>query len=292
MVICNLSPDQLNLDVNEEHLATDWLISETLDFNNPVLESRDDRTNLTNIIFQNDLDSGKKWYSKARIRTNKGWGVWGNVAIFNISESIDAVDMTDMPSKISVPQITTSSNQSNHKQTMFNVMVTGFSVIGNSTHIATSWIIEDINGNTIWHSLNDEVNKLYIEVNNLLLDPNTVYRIKAIFHNSTSDTSPVGCLTIRTQSESEITLLTYLDFLDPTKDQIVEIAPIEKKKLTFSIYGYTDNNIGLIWTKESSGLSVTIPANTLIKNKCYILNIETDATANSSRNVVFTTMKE
>ena len=46
-----------------------------------------------------------------------------------------------------------------HDATAFTIVAGGFDVIGNATHKSTSWIIEDIYGNVVWCSLEDELNK-------------------------------------------------------------------------------------------------------------------------------------
>ena len=79
--------------------------------------------------------------------------------------------------------------------------------------------------------------------------------------------------------------------LDPSKENKIEVAPIVKDSLIFSIYGYKDNATSLIWKKETTDLSVVVPKNTLENDKCYILNITTDEKHYNTKNILFTTMK-
>ena len=56
-----------------------------------------------------------------------------------------------------------------HDLTLFEIWVDGFEVIGNATLKATSYWIEDSNGDVIWKSLVDRTNRNKIKVQDLIL---------------------------------------------------------------------------------------------------------------------------
>ena len=154
-----LSIDTLELTEQVEHLATDWEISDTQDFAKIYVSSIQDEVNKNSIIFTDTLDPNTKWYARARALLTTGYTELSNIHIFIPKTDAGAVGGEDYPSRISVPLITTSSSQNDHDLTLFKITAKGFSVLGNSQHVATSWWVEDINGDVIWCKLLDGIYK-------------------------------------------------------------------------------------------------------------------------------------
>lgn len=239
-----LSIDTLELEEQVEHLATDWEVSDTLDFKNIVLSSLQDEINKNSIIFSESLDPNQKWYARARALLTTGYTELSNVYIFLPSSETGVVTGEELPSRISIPIIKTDSDQNDHDATLFNIIAEGFSVIGNATHDSTSWWIEDLDGKVMWYSLYNTIYKNKIFVSDVVLHTNHIYRIKVLFHSTSNDSSPIATYTIHTNKGSDIELLTYLDYVDPTKDIELNIATLEgMENVTWEIYEYVKDGI-------------------------------------------------
>lgn len=239
-----LSIDTLELDEQVEHLATDWEVSDTLDFKIIWLSSIQDEVNKNSIIFSNTLDPNKKWYARARALLTTGYTELSNVHIFLPKSESGIVTGTDLPSRISVPILKTNSDQNYHDTTLFTITAEGFSVIGNSSHASTSWWIETLEGKVIWYSMYNTIYKDKILVSDLVLHTNHIYRIKAMFHSTSNDSSPIATYTICTNKGTDITLLTYLDYVDPTEDIELIISRLDgMNNVTWEIYEYVKNGV-------------------------------------------------
>ena len=275
MVIMRL--EDLALEEGVEHIATDWQISNREDFANIVLQAKKDDVNKTSIVFSETLDPTRKWYGRARCLLTTGYTVWGNLEIFTTDQNDTLESLSDLPSRISVPQVTTTSDKDNHDVTLFDIQATGFEVVGNSTHYATSWIIEDIDGNVQWSSLENSIYKEFISVHDIILNSNAVYRLKVIFHSSSGDLSPIATYSIRTGDSSDVHLLTYIDDVDPAEPLNLKMNQLENvSEVTWKIYGFVNDIAYKMWEEtisDNNYMSVTVPVNTLNKDEIYLLEI-------------------
>jgi len=294
MIISRIT--ELDLPSTVTHIATDWQIATDLLFNDVILESIEDHDNLTHIVFPDQLDPEVKYYGRARVLLSTGYTEWGNIHVFVAKDINDIAQDYDYPSLVSVPRITTDSNYSNHIPTMFTIYADGFSVIGTGIHTATSWFITDNDDNIIWSSLMDTNNLNSIIFGKQILKENSVYRINAVFHTSSDDSSPVATKTILVNTpDRQIYLLTNLNSLDLGIDNVVNIKYIPYlESVTYEIYHIRDlylETVLLNTVSKDPLTTFTIPANTLELNEYYILKITpiADGVTLNTKYIVFTT---
>lgn len=290
---------QLELEDPADHLATTWQISDDSSFQTVLAESVDDTVNLDKIVFTNIFpEYGKKYYGRARVRTRLGgWSVWNNLDVFT-SENYDAIDnVYTLPSRISSPRMSscyskksatsTTPDLNQHPVVDFSIEATGYSVVTNSKHIATSWYIETMSGDVIWkseYSL-DDLESVYVP--NILLEHGAIYRFRACFHNETGDTSDISSYTVYTTPIKNIALRAFLEFnLIQTRQVLSEdidlnlpfdsgIQTIDIEILRYNSFGCT--KIFEDSVSEQSKL-LHIPANTLSVNSNYVVKYRTSQT--------------
>ena len=229
-----------------------------------------------------------------------GYKAWGNVDVFRPVNVDNIKDYKDLPSRVGTPQLSTDSNQEDHDKTLFNLIATGYDVVGNSIHESTSWYIEDTNGDVIWSRIKDIFNKNKILVNEVILKSNQVYRVKCMFHTSTNDVSDITVYTIKTSGKSDIIVTSYLDGLDITKSTELVINNIEGTSLvTWEIISVTKDVSESVWkakTKYPIVISdpnniepydplviyineinkVLVPSDTLKEDSNYLLKVYSD----------------
>ena len=282
MVLLNI--ESLEINPNDKHIATDWEISDTQNFKNIIASSIGDTANITSIHFNIVLDPGVKYYARARaLIEGKGYTIWSNLDIFKIKTYNDFDNTIDLPTSVATPIITTSSSVDNHMPTLFKIYAKGFSVIGNAKHIATSWFVEDLDGKTMWQRTFDTINKTEILPKDLILADNTVYRIKAMFHTSSNDTSALGCKTIKTApaisepiTSHFLKQLRNMDF--SVENTVIFPKVVGAESYTVSISEIT-NDVAqdiAIYTHVNNECTISIKPNTIRKNCAYVIVIEPD----------------
>lgn len=292
----------LNLAIpqGDEHLATTWEIATDFGFKNILVKSEDDTVNKTSIVFKSVVPvDGRPYYGRARIRTKKeGWSVWHNLDI-TVSEKLDSIDnINTLPSVISIPRIITKADNvkcdvNNHPVVNFSIELDGYATINNTKHISTSWYVETLEGNVIWKSVNNSINKLSIVVNDILLEYNKPYKIRACFHSETKDVSDLSSLTICTHQEQLIALRTFLSNklvdvpnLDLTTTINLDVPFIfignqnqqNQSTLYFNIIEFSDIGNRVILSQEVTNTNrvIQIPANTFNYNRNYMLQYRVD----------------
>lgn len=289
---------ELSPNNNVRIQAMDWQVADDETFRNIVLRSDNDTTNLSSIVFTDILDPNVKWFARARaLIKDSGWTVWGNLDVLNYQQSEDIINSDTIPSRISAPIITTSSNPDNHEATLFSIFADGFDVIGNSVHDSTSWFIEDIDGRLIWADVKDTINKKKVDFRNMVLRNNTIYRIRAMFHSSSGDSSSISCYTVRVGSNNTLELVTYLDNVDYTKDfEVVAIATdmdVAVDSVTWQIISMTNAYAEIIYSKTTTGADygkMTIPANLLKDDTLYVLKLKPNVDNGAWKYIQFKTV--
>lgn len=278
MVILRIK--QLDLDNDVDHLATDWEVSDTLNFSNIVCKSHEDYQHLRGIIFNVTLDPNKKYYARARALTTNGYTIWGNLDVFTVDNTVELDKNEDLPSNVSIPIIRTKNTDgyldpNSHDTTLFKIEVSGFSVVGNAKLDSTSYWIEDIYGNVMWSSAYNTIFKDEISVQDVILKANSVYRVKAMFHGTNNNSSQISTITIRTNGGSGIEVATFLDHLDSSQPQEIEIStPVQPSKAKWELISYMSDYSQVIWNKEEvNSNKVLIPANTMLPNTNYLLKV-------------------
>ena len=283
---------------NSRIQAMDWQIADSSDFKNIVLRSENDTKNLSSMVFTDILDPNIKWHARARaLIKDSGWTVWGNLDIMNYEQAEDVITSSSIPSRVGTPILSTSSVQDNHDATLFSIFATGFTVVGNSTHAATSWFIEDINSKLIWSDLGDTINKNKVDFRSMILKNNSIYRIRAMFHSSSGDVSSIASYTIRVGSENSLELVTYLDNVDYRYDfpikAVMTDMDAQVDSATWQIISMANNYAEIIFNKTTTGTgygSVTIPANLLADDTNYILKYKPNIENGSWKYTQFKTM--
>lgn len=278
--------------------AMDWQVAEDETFRNIVLRSENDTRNLSSIVFTDILDPNTKWHARARaLIKDSGWTVWGNLDVLNYQQSEEVINSETIPSRISAPVITTSSNPDNHEATLFSIFANGFDVVGNSVHESTSWLIEDIDGRLMWSDVKDTINKKKVDFKNMVLRNNTIYRIRAMFHSSSGDSSTISCYTVRVGSNNALELVTYLDNVDYRKDfEVVAVAtdmdtPVDS--ISWQIISMANTNAEIIFSKTTTGAEygkMTIPANLLKDDTVYVLKLKPNVENGAWKYIQFKTM--
>lgn len=276
MVVARLF--NLQLEAGVTHIATDYQIATDLLFNNIVLSSIHDTVNLQTKIFNESLDPTIPYYLRTRALLSTGYTYYSNISKFT-PKDVDRIEFdTDMPSVLGIPRITTTGSFNAHPITMFSINVEGFTSVGTATHEFTTYIIEDLDGMILWKR-EKSLDLTSIDVNDIVLKANTVYRMSAIFHASSGDVSQVSTVTFKTGINKNVNLNTNLNELnlDTTND-----IKITKKTLAtyveYSIVNIKDGVIRNIYsqTKTTGDIfTCTLPIGTLKSNNKYILKIKT-----------------
>ena len=271
--------------VPNKHLATDWIIGTNPTFNKGtiVAQSLNDKVNLRSIRFPIKLDPNERYYAKSRVLLTSGWTMWGNIDVVEVN-SLDNLNINiEIPSKVSTPIITTDSDYNVHVPTYFNILVSGYYVVGSATWVATTYFIEDLDGNVVWARERDEINRHSILVNDVTLKLNTVYRIKARFHSSSKDSSQLGTWDILVKATDKIVVNENLLGINKDEETVLSIQKnTGLEEVEWKIL-YKDNHLNtLIWEEKVEGGSntVVIPKGTMRSGENYILMIKTNLSEN------------
>lgn len=204
MSIATLKLNNIDRASNLDWIYTNWELGTARNYepSSLVATSYRDAINKHSIAFHVDLIPGKRYYARAQVVTNKGAHEWSNLKSWIHKAHEDVEVLTDLPSRISSPHITTDSNFKDHLPTGFYILCKDFGSLGEAVHVATSYWIETLKGKVVWKRLRDEINKNKILVDNVILKHNTVYRIKAVFHSSSNNDSQVSTKTIYVSGKS------------------------------------------------------------------------------------------
>lgn len=286
MIISRIT--DLDLRGSMVHHHTDWEWATDLLFTDLIHHSYDDEVNKTSIVLDIQLDPDIIYYGRARVALSTGVTEWANIDVYSVQDIDDVVAEIDYPSIVGVPVLTTDSDASSHSPTLFNINVTGYGCLGDSDHYATTYIIEDLNGSLIWSSRKDKINKEQISITDLLLNDDSVYLIKAMFHSTSGDTSQLVTHMIKTsKADPRIVMKSGLNNFNVTEENVLEIGNINvllnvKWEIISIVNGYTE--IAYSHTTSSGDIMRTVlPTNTLKENRVYLLSIEptlTDETLN------------
>lgn len=276
MVISRIT--DLDLPTGVTHIATDWQVSDDLLFSNIVLESNYDQTNLTYIVFPDKLDPEIKYYGRARVLLSTGYTEWGNINVFLPKDINDIAVDHDFPSLVSLPVITTDSVFTNHKPTMFTISAGGYGVIGTGTHTATTWIITDIYDNIVWSSVYDINNIDTIKFTKKVLKENEIYKIKVMFHSSSNDSSQMAIKMLHVnKADPRVILLNDLSIMNKNIDNTLSIKYINLlDQVEWKIVDIVDEYENVVFNSTvttSPKTDVLLPANTLSKDKFYLMSI-------------------
>lgn len=168
-------------------------------------------------------------------------------------------------------------NPMEHDLTLFEIWAKGFQVIGNAKHLATSWWIENSQGNIIWAKYIDRVNLTRIMVKDIILKANELYRIKVVFHTNSNDVSQIGTYTIISGGCDNVNLISYLDQVSSNRDLNLKLEYREGiYSVIWEILSLDLGQISSHYLTHTTTIQATIPQGTLKANHNYILRIKTN----------------
>lgn len=197
----------LQLDDPANLIRTVFEVSDTRNFSN-IISRSDSDVNKYAVMFNIELDPSKKYYARSRCLLTTGWTHYSNLDYIEVKLSgLTGYINSVLPSKISTPILSTNSLQNKHDVTNFRIQAIGFDRVGLSKHNKTIYFITDENNNVVWYKVSDtDLNE--IEVNNIILLENKLYKIHAIFGSSTNDFSQIASMTILTGQNKNINYLS------------------------------------------------------------------------------------
>jgi hypothetical protein len=164
-----------------------------------------------------------------------------------------------------------------HDLTLFEIWVDGFEVIGNATLRATSYWIEDSNGDVVWKSLVDRTNRNKIKIQDLILKADRSYRIRVVFHTDSNDVSQIATKTIVTKGSSDINLISYLDQVPFNKDIELQLEWVkDMNHIKWEVLQYSLGIVKSIWRSETTTILNSIPKGILNSNSNYLLRIKSN----------------
>ena len=164
-----------------------------------------------------------------------------------------------------------------HDLTLFEIWVDGFEVIGNATLKATSYWIEDSNGDVIWKSLVDRTNRNKIKIQDLILKADRSYRIRVVFHTDSNDVSQIATKTIVTKGSNDINLISYLDQVPFNKDIELQLEWVkDMNHIKWEVLQYSLGIVKSVWKTETTTIVTSIPKGVLNSNSNYLLRIKSN----------------
>ena len=274
MIILRLN--NITLEPGVTHDATDWEVSDVLDFSNIIVSSIADTNFLTLRLFKYVGDANTQLYARAKPKLSTGYTQYVNLDVTIVEDVYEPVDTLDIPSVVSVPIITTDSNYNNHVPTLFNINLTGYGVDGDATLEATTWLITNLKGEIIWRNEYDRVNKTSLLFKDKILEIDNVYIIKAMFHSTSGDTSQVGSYIINVPTVDNVSITSELYYFDPRITNNINIASsilINGTRLKFFLH--TSEGLEEVASLENlvNPRSFDLPANTLDTDLSYTVGL-------------------
>ncbi len=287
MVILYLK-NQLQLKDDATHISTRFELSDTMNFSN-IIDFSESTINRHAVLFNRELDPSKKYYARARALLSTGWTKFANLDVVEIRLSgLSGYMNSVLPSKISTPILTTDSIQSNHSISNFTIEANGFNRIGTSVHNKTIYFITDINNNLLWYRVTElELNK--IEVNDLILDENKMYKVHAIFGSSSNDHSQVASLSIVTGGNENLYLLSNSSVIRGNDYNINFMRTKDISYIDIKLYEIDGTLVNLVYESRINGLTGIIPKIHLDKD-LYILKSKSNLDTIDKNNIIQVTI--
>lgn len=250
-----------------------------------VASSYEDRDNKHSIFLEATLTPGKRYYGRVQVVTNKGAHEWSNLRSWVHKAYENADTLTDLPSRISSPDVTTDSNAKEHLPTGFHILCKEFGALGEAVHVATSYWIETLKGKVIWKRLRDEIQKNRVLVDNVILKSDTVYRVKAVFHSSSGNDSQVSTKTIYVDGKSSDhnmlkirTAIMDYDFTTGANLNVQLTKVKDKDTLTVRLMAFDNGTSTLAFEKDvkltPGNLRLIIPNEKLQQKAIYLLLVK------------------
>lgn len=270
---------------DKDHIATDWEVSTTKNFSDVICSSYMDRTFKKSKSFIYDVMPGKKYWGRARVYYNTGVSEWSNFDLTVPKTIKDIPGLEFLPSNIASPCLYTDSTVDHHIPIGFTMKTKDFSCHGDGYHVATSWYIEKLTGEIVWKRERDEINKYQYFVSDVFLTPNTMYRLKAIYHSSSNDVSVPSTYTICVGEKSQdVNILRITDGLEHINFESEHDIVIELVKhdgvtdVELEVHQYTDTSSQLAYSNKytlvNRNTKITIPSTNFLRNQIYVVYLK------------------
>lgn len=260
------------------HEGTDWQVAEDPDFKKIVKESMNDSKNkLVKIFDDSDLDPEKTYYSRARVVFNKGLAEWADVQQVKLKD-VNTIDVTlDLPTVVAIPEIEINFNPNNVPRSLFTINTSKMSCNTNAEHVATSYIIEDIEGNVVFADLFNTTDLTSKLVYSDEIKEGMVYSINVLHHVSTGDTSNPTKFMFKVNEVKDIVLNSLTENVDLSKNNglIVQLKNVDNfKKLYVKFYSIRLNEVNKLAEREYNTLSFKLEKDLFVNpEKKYLLEI-------------------
>jgi len=275
-----LQISDLLLTAPVSHTSTDWQVSTDLKFANISAQSIGDKTNLTSMLFNLPLDPAIQYYARARVLLTTGYTAWSNIDIFTPQDVISGSNSSPLPSLVSVPSMTITNAGNRAPIFNTNINISTVQTLGGATHLATSYVVEDMGGSPVWCSLHNIKEKNGIAIPPTIMNLNTAYRIRVMVHVDSFDTSQLITQTIITENRTAGLIMTRLDKLIPTKDLVIDVsAQPGVTSAVGTVYVIMNDRLHQVGVYNGSGVSsllITIPSAVLNPNSKYIIRVTTN----------------
>jgi len=275
MVILMLTPPTLSPGFT--HDATDYQISTDPLFGKDsiVKEVLGDKVNKLIKTFDLELDPRTKYYGRARYVLNKFIAEWSNIDLI-IPKDVKELNVhMDIPSIISIPQITLNFNIENVPTTFFTVTTDKMTTTSNAEHLYTTYIITDTDGNVLLSNVEDKEHLTEFKVYDVKL-PESKTLILYVQHGSTSgDVSDFAKLVFKTTSSGDINIISNTDMVKGT-DLLIKLTPVNNVNTIYTdLYAVGDSNAKLLHSQTDTVFVYTVSKDNFIANVSeYMLGIK------------------
>ena len=192
----NIDPNVLGIS------SVDYQIAIEPDFTDDslIIDIENDDQHLTGRDFPLDFTISEVFYGRMRVNYNDGTdsGWLAPVVIYQ-----DTDDISDNQSFILTPELRVDGDLESMRLGGFKLYGSKYTILfGNYNHKYTHWYIKELDSNkVIWKREYDKENLTEIRVPELILKPNSSYRIEAIYEAKNGLRSNTGALIITTREK-------------------------------------------------------------------------------------------
>ena len=270
-------------DGSDTHFASQWVIRR-IDNHEIVFDSKEDRNNLTTILIpRGTLEENTAYELTLRYKgTAFGWSAYGNtnfttaarftyVATPSVSVENDGINVPEDPV---------------FNTSLFNLVTT---TGAKDTHMATSWLVTDLDGQTIWHKDNDKDNLRTIKMPRAYLQEGIRYIVKVKYFGRTyeSDWGETEFITAARFTHVATPTLNVTGAPDNVPDRPTLTATAftlsppgrdsdEHQSTDWAVYRQDDEQVAVweqTYSDDAHKTSVTIPSGKLETNQTYIFKV-------------------
>jgi len=270
-----LRMSDLLLSTPVTHLKSDWQVARDLKFTNIAAQSIGDAVNLTSILLTTQLDPGVNYYARSRAMLSTGYTAWSNIDIFAPQDVLAKQTQTLLPSLVSIPTISISTGPNGVSVYNTAVAVGTVSTLGGAQHTASTYMVEDMQGNIVWLDLANKANLTSINIPPGYLEPDRAYRLRVMIHVDSMDTSQLITQTFRTEPRSSGLITSTISNIDSTALNVVGLNAVVPANSTAAIYALINNAVVPVVTLSAIGAVISIPANTLNPATKYLMRVTT-----------------